>query len=122
VDAEIRRAASFSEFPTPEGCWILELANDPGDEAVSISRARVPSRQTTKWHRLRATDERYIIVSGQGCVEIEGLPPSTVGPGDVVRIPANAAQRITNTNDVDLVFFCVCTPRFQSESYVSETC
>src|SRR5262245_27581632 len=52
VDAEIRRSANFSEFHTPEGCWILEVANDPGDEAVSISRARVPPRHATEWHRL----------------------------------------------------------------------
>jgi len=118
VDAEIRRSASFSEFYTPEGCWILEVANDSGDEAVSISRARVPTGQTTEWHRLSGIDERYVIVSGHGRVEIDGLPPSMVGPGDVVRIPANAAQRITNTEEIDLLFFCVCTPRFRKEAYV----
>jgi mannose-6-phosphate isomerase-like protein (cupin superfamily) len=120
VDAEIRRSASFSEFHTPEGCWVLEVANDPGDEAVSISRARVPPGQTTEWHRLNATDERYVIVSGHGRVEIDSLPPSMVGPGDVVRIPANAAQRITNTEKIDLVFFCICTPRFRNEAYLTD--
>jgi mannose-6-phosphate isomerase-like protein (cupin superfamily) len=121
MNAEIRRSSSFSEFLTAEGCWILEVANDPGDEAVSISRARVLPGQTTEWHRLDATEERYVVVSGHGRVEIDGVTPSIVGPSDVVRIPANANQRITNTGDTDLVFFCVCTPRFRKEAYIGES-
>ena len=37
---------------------ILEVANDTGDRALSISRARVPPGVTTEWHRLIATEER----------------------------------------------------------------
>jgi mannose-6-phosphate isomerase-like protein (cupin superfamily) len=63
-------------------------------------------------------EERYIIISGEGIVEIGGLPPTNVAPGDVVRIPAGVKQRITNTGTTDLVFFCVCTPPFRKEAYV----
>jgi mannose-6-phosphate isomerase-like protein (cupin superfamily) len=118
MDAEIRRANSFIEFDTPEGCAILEVSNDESDSSVSISRARVPRGISTEWHRLRDTDERYIIISGCGRVEVGDLPPAVVGPGDVVRIPANMPQRITNMADEDLVFFCVCTPPFTQAAYL----
>ncbi|MBN1102135.1 MAG: cupin domain-containing protein [Deltaproteobacteria bacterium] len=102
---------------TAEGCYILEVANDPDDETVSIARARVEPGVTTAWHRLRGISERYIIISGAGRVDIAGLPPTKVNPGDVVLIPPETNQRIRNTGERDLVFYCVCSPRFRSENY-----
>jgi mannose-6-phosphate isomerase-like protein (cupin superfamily) len=63
--------------------------------------------------------ERYVIVHGKGRVEVGDLPPTLVGEGDVVRIPPNVAQRITNVGDEDLVFLCICTPRFIQNAYVT---
>ena len=119
MQAEIRRADPSEEFPTPEHCFILEVANDPGDPDVSMARARVPPGVTTEWHRVEGIDERYVIVRGQGMVEVGDLPPTLVSEGDVVRIPANTPQRIANVGDEDLVFFCVCTPRFVQTAYVT---
>ncbi len=116
---EIKRAIENEEYLTEEKCHILEVANDSGDELMSIARARVEPGLTTAWHRLRQTHERYLIVSGTGLVEIENLSPTQVNSGDVVRIPAGTAQRITNTGSVDLVFFAVCTPPFAPGCYIS---
>ena len=33
--------------------------------------------------------------------------------------PAGTAQRITNTGESDLIFLCVCMPRFTPDSYES---
>jgi mannose-6-phosphate isomerase-like protein (cupin superfamily) len=115
----VRRAEATSEFETRERCYILDVANDEGDDEMSIARARVPAGISTEWHQLTDTDERYIIVSGKGRVEVAGIEPAEVQPGDVVRIPANTPQRITNTGGEDLTFFCVCTPRFDAECYVA---
>jgi mannose-6-phosphate isomerase-like protein (cupin superfamily) len=115
--AEIRKARSLAEVKSVEGCYILEVSNDPGDEAVSIARARVEPGVTTQWHRLGQAAERYVIVSGRGRMEFRGLAPSDVEPGDVVRIPPGIAQRITNTGEGDLLFYCVCSPRFRPEDY-----
>ncbi len=119
MKAEIRRADPSKEFPTEENCFMLEVANDAGDPDVSIARARVRPGVTTKWHRLEGIVERYVIVRGKGRVEVGDLPPTIVTEGDVVRIPADVAQRITNIGDEDLVFFCVCSPRFVQSAYVS---
>ena len=117
--AEIRRADPSRESLTHEHCVILELANDPGDPDVSIARARVLPGETTEWHRVNGIDERYVIVRGTGKVEVGDLPPAVVSEDDVVRIPANMPQRITNVGEEDLVFFCVCSPRFMLSAYVT---
>jgi mannose-6-phosphate isomerase-like protein (cupin superfamily) len=119
MKAEIRSADPSHESLTYENCFILELANDPSDPEVSIARARVLPGVTTEWHRVKDIDERYVIVRGNGKVEVGDLPPAVVSEGDVVRIPANTPQRITNVGEDDLVFFCVCSPRFQLSAYVT---
>jgi mannose-6-phosphate isomerase-like protein (cupin superfamily) len=118
MQSEIRRVDLSKEFATHENCFILEMSNDPRDPDVSIARARVRPGVTTEWHRLEGIVERYVIVGGKGRVEVGDLPPTIVSAGDVVRIPANVSQRITNVGDEDLVFFCVCTPRFTPDAYI----
>ncbi|OPY85132.1 MAG: Cupin domain protein [Syntrophus sp. PtaU1.Bin208] len=117
--AEIRRAAEAGEGKTREGCYILEVANDSGDELVSIARARVGAGVTTEWHCLKGASERYVIVSGTGRVELNGRETFEVSEGDVVRIPPDTAQRISNIGEGDLVFYCICTPPFKPSCYVS---
>ena len=106
------------EFYTAERCYITELQNKDTDAACSIARARVVPGVTTHLHALRDTTERYVILEGQGAVEIDGCDPITVLPFDVVNIPPGVSQRITNTGSSDLIFLCVCTPRFRRENYL----
>jgi mannose-6-phosphate isomerase-like protein (cupin superfamily) len=40
-----------------------------------------------------------------------------VKAGDVVLIPAGKFQRIANVGKDDLVFLCICTPRFEAKHY-----
>jgi len=105
------------EFFIEEGCFILEMWNTPEDGEVSIARARVNPGVTTVRHRLKDTVERYVIMEGTGLVEVGDLPPMKIGPGDVVIIPRSTPQRITNTGDGDLIFLCICTPRFVPGEY-----
>lgn len=105
-----------SESLTPERCWILENHNE-GADGVSLARARVEPGVTTRLHRLRDVAERYLVVRGTGEVEIGEEPPRRVEPESVVVIPPGVSQRITNTGDTDLVFYCVCTPGFTPACY-----
>lgn len=107
------------EFPTPERCLILEVWNTPDDDAASIAQARVAPGVTTQLHRLVGIDERYIVIHGTGRVEIGNHAPELVGVGDIRLIPRGVAQRITNAGDEDLIFLCLCTPRFRKDSYES---
>ena len=113
----IKKQQAQQEYWFHEGCFIAEIANDEDDPACSIARARVEPGKTTAWHMLDGIQERYIIVSGSGRVEVGTTLCCNVAPGDVVRIPGNTRQRITNTGDRDLIFYAVCTPPFSSGCY-----
>ncbi|MFH1844579.1 MAG: cupin domain-containing protein [bacterium] len=115
--ATTKKLAATTEFTTAEHCHIHELSSGADDKALSIARARVEPGVTTQWHRLNDVSERYCIISGKGRMELEGLEPAEVTAGDVVLIPAGVQQRITNTGETDLLFFCVCLPRFSADCY-----
>jgi mannose-6-phosphate isomerase-like protein (cupin superfamily) len=116
---DIRRTQPSNEYAADENCFILEMSNDADDPDVSIARARVQPGMTTEWHRLEGIAERYVILRGTGRVEVGDAPPVVVSEGDVVRIPPNVRQRITNVGNDDLVFLCVCTPRFVQSAYMA---
>jgi mannose-6-phosphate isomerase-like protein (cupin superfamily) len=113
----IKRLELEREFETRERCFIIELANSADDPAASIARARVAPGVTTRWHRLKNTIERYVILEGTGRVEVGELPPQIVNRGDVVLIPPLCRQRITNIGNDDLIFLAICTPRFTDDIY-----
>lgn len=107
-------------FAEEENCHILELSGKRDDPVLSIARARVEPGVTTRLHSLDGIAERYLIVAGQGRVELGNAPErkeAVVGPGDVVLIPPDVPQRITNTGDEDLVFYCICTPAWEEGVY-----
>lgn len=104
------------EVWTAERCYITELLNDAATPEVSLARCRVEPGVTTQWHRLSVA-EWYVLEEGSGRMELGGAAPRHVGPGDVVAIPAGTAQRITNIGAADLVFQCVCLPRFTPSCY-----
>jgi mannose-6-phosphate isomerase-like protein (cupin superfamily) len=101
---------------TEEGCFITELHNTERDPAVSIARARVEPGVLTALHVV-AVEERYLIERGEGMMTLGDEPPFPVRPGDLVRIPPGVPQRIENRSSTDLVFLCVCTPRFEPRLY-----
>ena len=116
---EIVKQDLKAEYFTPEGCWIYEVWGAESDPDVSVARARVTPGVATQLHALRGTAERYLIVEGSGRVEVGGGTPTEVGSGDLVYIPPGVSQRITNNGDIDLVFFCICTPPFRQDVYLS---
>lgn len=109
-----------TEYFFEEGCHIIEWLNSPAEQDVSIARARVEPGVTTHWHRLSGITERYVILQGEGRVEVGALAPETVQAGALVIIPPGERQRITNTGMTDLIFLAVCTPRFDPACYSEE--
>ncbi len=118
----VLRGSENAEFETEERCFITEVANDVNDPELSIALARVKPGVTTAWHRVRATAERYLIVQGSGFVEVGDCVAEHVARGDVVRIEPDQLQRIRNTGAEDLLFYAICTPRFEPNNYVHEDC
>jgi mannose-6-phosphate isomerase-like protein (cupin superfamily) len=87
---------------------------------VSIARAKVEPGVTTKAHHLEGVQEIYLIAKGKGKVYVCDLEPAEVNEGDTVIIPAGTSQRIKNIGKTDLVFYCICTPRFTANCYRDE--
>lgn len=119
----IEKSNLQQEYFFDEGCYIIEVSNSESQPDISVAQARVVAGVTTRWHSLVATTERYMIICGQGRVELTDSTTSLneiVKTGDVVTIPAGCKQRITNIGEEDLIFFAVCTPRFVKENYVDE--
>jgi mannose-6-phosphate isomerase-like protein (cupin superfamily) len=114
---KIVKANSLREFLTPERCFIAENWGSADDKKASIARARVEPGVTTKAHHLEGVQEIYLIAKGKGKVCISGLEPAEVAEGDLVVIPPRASQKITNTGETDLVFYCICTPAFTNDCY-----
>ncbi len=108
------------EYFFEEGCHIIEISNSISDEQASIAQATVKPGKLTRWHHLKDTFERYVLVSGEGQVEVGDHAPVKVTAKDVVLIPPNTRQRIKNTGNEDLIFLAICTPRFRQENYVDE--
>lgn len=114
----ISRFNQSTEFETQERCHIVEIHNVETDPDCSIARARIEPGVTTCLHKLTGIIERYVILSGHGEVMVAGEDPVAVSALDVVVIAEGATQAITNTGTQDLVFICVCTPRYRQERYV----
>ncbi|NQX88990.1 MAG: cupin domain-containing protein [Halioglobus sp.] len=118
VKTTVKFARDSHEYFFAEGCFITEWSNSPDDPEVSVARARVEPGKTTRWHYLRNTSERYVVLSGNGQVEVGDLPAQRVAAGDVVVIAPGVRQRITNPGAADLVFLAICSPRFSEAAYV----
>jgi mannose-6-phosphate isomerase-like protein (cupin superfamily) len=114
----IVKQSEIEEFHTEEKCFIKELLNSDADPGLSFALARVEPGVTTVLHSLKDTTERYLVIAGTGTMEVGTLPPASVSKGDLVLIPPDTPQRISNDGLGDLVFCCICTPRFEPSVYV----
>lgn len=117
MEPRIVKTETLNEYESSERCFIAENWSSP---EVSIARATVKPGIATVPHHLKATNEIYVIAEGEGKVKIGKLSPTEVKAGDTVIIPAGVSQQITNIGKSDLVFYCICTPRFTQDCYRTE--
>jgi len=104
------------EYYSDEGCHILEILNDGSTPMLSLARARVEVGKRTRLHTLSKTIELYYLLQGQGKVLV-GDQYRHVSVGDCVKIDPDVDQSIQNTGAEDLVFLCICHPRFEDRHY-----
>lgn len=108
-----------AQYSTSERCDINELVNHSLDSDCSIAQACVAPGVTTQLHAVKDTVERYVILAGEGKVFIDHHPPENVTYLDVVTIAAGIPQKIQNTGTSELIFLCICTPRFEQKNYLN---
>ena len=59
-----------------------------------------------------------IIILAKDQMEIGNLEPEMLYKGDVVRIPMETPQRITNIGTMDLLFYAVSSPHFKPDACI----
>ncbi len=109
-------APQDGEFWTDERCFIRELINEATQPGASLARCRVTPGTLTQKHSL-SVNEWYVILSGSGTVHIGAAQAAHVASGETVFIPAGVSQQIRNTGSCDLIFHCLCMPRFETDCY-----
>jgi mannose-6-phosphate isomerase-like protein (cupin superfamily) len=108
-------------FITKDGSQIREILS-PANSAIerqSLAEALLPPGEATDEHSHPITEEIYYILSGAGRMRIEG-EERDVGQFDGIAIPPGALHKIWNTGEEDLVFLCMCVPRYTHEDTVLE--
>jgi mannose-6-phosphate isomerase-like protein (cupin superfamily) len=110
----VRNLSSQKPFTTADGSRIrsiLDLSNAPVKNQ-SLAEAFVPAGTSTTRHHHKVSEEFYLILEGNGTMEISGTTQN-VGPGDAVLIPPLAWHQITAMQD--LRFLCCCAPPYAHE-------
>ena len=113
----IFRSPNSKEYWMEERIYVQENMNSPDEPDVSMATCRIQENVTTQLHSLNIT-EWYIILNGDGLLEIDG-ENAVMKAGDCVKINPGQRQRITNTGKTDLIFTSICRPRFKPESYTN---
>ena len=106
------------EYFFEEGCHIIELLNAESEESVSFAQARLTPGSRTLLHALDSTVEYYYVTQGCGDAIVNDVNYS-LAKGDLLKIKAGETQNIINTGPDDLIFLCICLPRFQPINYRS---
>jgi mannose-6-phosphate isomerase-like protein (cupin superfamily) len=110
-------AGGMGEFRTEERCYITELLNNDKSPHVSLAIARIEAGVSTQLHSLSGIEEIYVVRSGRGVIEIDGVEQEFAA-GDQAIVPASTAQRVINIGSDDLYCYCLCRPRFRPDCYV----
>jgi mannose-6-phosphate isomerase-like protein (cupin superfamily) len=111
----IKRFSECPEIAAGDQTLLRELLHPERDQAAvrySLAVARVKVGERSLAHRLKTT-EVYYVVAGEGRMHV-GEEEAAVGPGDVVYVPAGAAQWIENTGNRELEFACIVDPAWRA--------
>jgi len=112
---EVRSRADAEPFTTADGSTIRVLldAEYGGARNQSLAEAVLAPGQATERHYHAETEELYVLLAGEGEMEVDGRRLA-VGPGDAVLIPAGAWHQI-RAGEHELRFLCCCAPPYRHE-------
>jgi len=112
----IRDLSECKEIIAGDRSILRELFNPLKDDLnlrYSLAHSTIKSGQTTKNHKLKVS-EIYYIIQGRGMMYVED-ESREVKKGQVVYIPPNHSQKITNTGEEDLIFLCIVDPAWKPD-------
>lgn len=116
---EVRNTKDIEPFITKDGSKIKEIFHPSNSQVKNMSdaEARVEPGKTTKFHYHQNSEEIYVILEGEGVMEIEE-EKRRVKKGDHVLIPPGKRHRIKNVGKEALIFLCFSTPPYSHDDTV----
>jgi len=101
-------------YVTLDGSVVRELMHPDhhGVSGLSVAEARVAPGGSTRRHRHRTAEEVYLVISGEGRMEL-GDARFGLAPGDAVAIPPGTSHCLHNPGPEALVVLCCCTPPYR---------
>jgi quercetin dioxygenase-like cupin family protein len=106
---QVASLATATPFTTKDGSAIRELHHTT---AQSLAEATLAAGQTTQRHYHRTAEEIYLVIEGEGELEVDG-ETTAVGPGDAALIPPGSWHEIGAKTH--LRFLCCCAPPYSHE-------
>jgi len=112
---EIRSRDDATPFTTADGSTIRVLLDaETGARNQSLAEAWLEPGQSTQRHYHARSEELYVLLEGEGEMEVDG-DRSQVGPGEAVLIPPGARHQITASEGGPLRFLCCCAPPYSHD-------
>jgi mannose-6-phosphate isomerase-like protein (cupin superfamily) len=113
---EVRSSADAHAFTTLDGSTIRVLldAELGGAGNQSLAEATLAPDQSTRRHYHAKTEEIYVVLDGEGEMEVDG-ERRRIGPGDAILIPPAARHEIRADHAMELRFLCCCAPPYRDE-------
>jgi mannose-6-phosphate isomerase-like protein (cupin superfamily) len=113
---QIRSRADAEPFTTKDGSTIRVLLDAELGGAVnqSLAEATLAPGQATERHYHARTEELYVLLEGEGAMEVDG-EATPVAPGDAILIPPGARHQIRATGEAELRFLCCCAPPYSHD-------
>lgn len=114
---EVRSSAQAEAFTTLDGSTIRVLLDAAsGARNQSLAEASLGPGETTERHYHRETEEIYVVLQGDGEMEVDG-ERSTVAPGDAVLLPPGAWHQL-RAGAGGIRILCCCAPPYRDEDTV----
>ncbi len=104
------RDRDAAPFVTKDGSTIREYLHT---DRQSLAEASLEPGMSTQRHFHAEAEEIYLMVEGDGLLEVDG-ETRAVGPGDAVLIPPGAWHEITAGPD-GARFLCCCVPAYSDD-------
>jgi len=112
---EVRSRDDATPFTTKDGSTIRVLLDaEHGARNQSLAEAWLEPGQATERHYHARTEELYVLLEGDGEMEVDG-DRRAVAPGDAILIPPGAWHQIRASMGGPLRFLCCCAPAYAHE-------
>ena len=112
---EVRSRDDATPFTTKDGSTIRVLLDgEHGAVNQSLAEAWLEPGQATERHYHALTEELYVLLDGEGEMEVDGAR-RPVGRGDAILIAPGAWHQIRASGRDPLRFLCCCAPAYAHE-------